>query len=144
MRAIIEHRRAGVFPLPSGGSDERFELLASVENDGEQDATDFKLEVEIPAEFLDEGGHLLRSRSSNPGFARFEIKNDDEPARMKHLYPGTKTQPLITFHYAVRDQTKRQHPEDLQKQVTATVFSGNMKPKESTLTIAELMRDSSA
>ena len=76
-----------------------------------------------------------------PEFARFEIKNDDEPARMKHLYPGTKTQPLITFHYAVRDQTKRQHPEDLQKQVTATVFSGNMKPKQTTLTIAELMRD---
>ena len=141
LRAIIEHRRAGVFPLPGGGSDERFELLASVENDGEQDATDFKLEVEIPAEFLDDSGHRLLSRSASPGFARFEITHRDEIVRAEHFYPGTKTQPLIIFHYSVRDQTKRQHPEDLEKKVTATVFSGSMKPKQTTLTIAELMRD---
>jgi hypothetical protein len=140
LRAIIEHRRAGVFPLPGGGSDERFELLASVENDGEQDATDFRLDVEIPGEFLDGGGHRLQAGSINPGFARFEITNLDEAVRLTHLYPGAKTKPLITFNYAVRARTKAQHPEDLEKKVTATVFSGSLKARKTTLTIAELMR----
>jgi len=139
LRAILEHRRAGVFPLPGGGSDERFELLASVENDGEQDATDFRLDVEIPAEFLDGGGYRLQAGSLNPGFARFEISNRDDAVRLDHLYPGTKTKPLITFNYAVRAQTKAQHPEDLEKKVTATVFSGSIKPRKTVLTIAELM-----
>jgi hypothetical protein len=38
----------------------------------------------------------------------------------------------------VKDQTKRQHPEQLEKKVTATVFSGNMTPKRTIMTIAEL------
>jgi hypothetical protein len=38
----------------------------------------------------------------------------------------------------VRDQTKRQYPEQLEKKVTATVYSGSMKPKPKILTIAEL------
>jgi len=140
LRGVIEHRLVRRYPLPNGGSDDVFELSASVENDGEQVATDFKLEVEIPAEFLDGGGHRLFSRSTNPGFARFEITHRDEIIRAEHLYPGTKTQPLITFNYAVRDQTKRQHPEQLEKIVTATVYSGSMKPKQKILTIAELSR----
>ena len=138
LRGVIEHRLVRRHPLPNGGSDDVFELSASVENDGEQVATDFKLEVEIPAEFLDGGGHRLLSRSANPGFARFEITHRDEIVRAEHLYPGTKTQPLITFNYAVRDQTKRQYPEQLEKTVTATVYSGSMKPKPKILTIAEL------
>jgi hypothetical protein len=56
LRGVIEHRLVRRYPLPNGGSDDVFELLASVENDGEQVATDFKLEVEIPGEFLDGGG----------------------------------------------------------------------------------------
>ena len=138
LRGVIEHRLVRRYPLPNGGSDDVFELSASVENDGEQVATDFKLEVEIPAEFLDGGGHRLFSRSTNLGFARFEITHRDEIIRAEHLYPGTKTQPLIIFNYAVKDQTKRQHPEQLEKIVTATVYSGSMKPKQKILTIAEL------
>jgi hypothetical protein len=138
VRAVIEHRLVRRWPLPNGGSDDVFELSSGVENDGEQVATDFKLEVEIPGEFLDGGGHRLLSRSSTPGFARFEITHRDEIVKTEHFYPGTKTQPLIIFNYAVRDQTKRQHPEQLEKEVTATVYSGSMKPKKTIMTIAEL------
>jgi hypothetical protein len=85
-----------------------------------------------------EVGHRLLSRSANPGFARFEITHRDEIVRAEHFYPGTRTQHLIMFNYAVRDQIKRQHPEQLEKKVTATVYSGSMKPKETIMTIAEL------
>jgi|SRR5580658_165497 hypothetical protein len=138
LKAIIEHRLRRRYRLPDGGSDDVFELLVGVENNGELAASDFKLQVEIPPEFLDGGGHILRSSFANPGFARFEITNEDEPARIKHLYPGTTTPPLIMFNYSVKEQTKKQQPEALKGRVTATVFSGSMKPKETTMTIAEL------
>jgi hypothetical protein len=139
LKAVIDRRLERAYPVPGGGTDDRYELSVSVENDGEQVATDFQLDVEIPTEFLDDSGHRLLGRSINPGFARFTIDHRDEIVRKEHFYPGTRTQPLIMFHYAVKDQTKRQHPEDLKKRVTATVFSGSMKHKKTILTIAELM-----
>lgn len=141
LKPIIRHKRAGIFPLNGGGTDERFELSVSVENDGESAVTDFKLEIEIPTKFLDEGGHRLRSQNANPGFTRFEITHRDEIVRAEYFYPDTTTSSLISFHYAVTDQIKRQSPEKMQKQVTATVFSGNMKPKKISKTLAELMKD---
>jgi hypothetical protein len=136
LKANLKHQRVAV---PGGGDDERYLLLASVENDGEQDATDFRLDVEIPAFFLDEGGHRLRVEDARPGFPRFQITNKDEACRIEHFYPGDKTKDLIAFHYAVRGQTKRQDPELLEQEVTATVFSGSMTPKKTVMTIAELM-----
>ena len=50
-----------------------------------------------------------------------------------------QTQNLIPFPYAVRGQIQREVPEQLQEKVTATVFSGNMKPKKTVMAIAELM-----
>jgi hypothetical protein len=125
--AVIEHRLEQAYPMPGGGTDDRYEVSVSVENDGEQVATDFQLDVEIPAEFLDGGGHRLLGRPAKPGFAKFTIDHRDEIVRKEHFYPGTKTQALMI-------------PEDLEKQVTDTVFSGSMKPKKTILTIAELMR----
>jgi hypothetical protein len=112
-------------------------LLVSVENDGEQDATDFRLDVDFPTSFIDGGGYVSQVESSKPGFQRFQIAN---VARgIKHLYPGDQTGDLITIHYLIRGKTKHESPEQLQEKVTATVSSGNMKPKETVKTIAELM-----
>ncbi len=138
VRALIEHRLQRRYPLPNGGSDDVFELLVSVENDGEEAAPDFKLQLDIPSEFMDGAPPLGLSRPAPPGFSRFEITNEEAPVRMKYLYPKTKSQTLITLSYAVRNDTKRQHPEQLEKKVTATVFSGNMTPKTTAMTLAEL------
>ncbi len=35
-------------------------LLVNVENDGEQDATDFRLDVEFPTVFLDGSGYVIQ------------------------------------------------------------------------------------
>jgi hypothetical protein len=77
VRAGIEHRLQRRYPLPNGGSDDVFELLVSVKNDGEQVAPDFKLQVEIPSEFIDGAAPLIRCRPANPGFSRFEITNEE-------------------------------------------------------------------
>ena len=126
--------------MPGGGSDDRYELAVGVENDGDQKAPDFRLELEVPTEFIDEGGHRLQSRASAPGFTKYEIDDRDETVRGKTLYPTGRMPSLIVVHYAIRAQTKAQHPEDLDKQVTATVFSGDMKPRKTVRRIAELMR----
>jgi hypothetical protein len=139
LRAIIEHRLQQRHPLGNGGFDDVFVLQVSVESEGEQAATDFKLRVDIPLGFLDgAGGHRLHARFPTPGFDSFEITNDDEALGMKYLYPGTRTPPLITINYAVRDQV-RTNPEDLAKTLIATVYSGSMKPKQTVMTIAKLM-----
>jgi hypothetical protein len=115
-------------------------LLVGVENDGEQEATNFRLDVEFPASFLDEGGHRLRVENpANPGFALFRITNNDEACGIEHFYPTDKTKNLIMFHYAVRGHVRREFPGQLQEKVTATVFSPNMKPKKTVMTIADLM-----
>lgn len=124
--------------MPNGGSDDVFQLQVSVENDGEQAASDFKLQLDIPSEFIDGAAPSGLGRPAPPGLSRFEITNEEGPARMKYLYPKTKSLTLIAFNYAIRDETRRQHPEQLEKKVTATVFSGNMTPKTAVMTLAEL------
>jgi hypothetical protein len=139
VRAVIEHRLERAHPMPGGTTDDRYELAVGLENNGEQKAPDFRLGVEIPTQFVDESGHRLQSRSSTPGFIKYEIDDGDEVVQGRTLYPTVSMPSLIVVHYAVRAQTKAQHPEDLEKEVIATVFSGNMKPKKTVLTIAELM-----
>jgi hypothetical protein len=139
VRAIVEHRLQRRYPLPNHGSDDVFELLVGIENDGEQVAHDFKLRVEIPSEFPDGAGpHRLLSRSATPGFIRYEIANEDETVRKNRLYSGEKLPALISFPYAIRDDVKNQHPEQLEKKLTVTAYSGDMKPKETIMTMAEL------
>jgi hypothetical protein len=137
LKANITYRRLQV---PGGGDDELYMLLVSVENDGELDATDFQLDVEIPAHFLDGGGHRLQVPSERSGFALFRITNRDVACQMEHLYPGKKTKDdLIYFNYVIRGVVKFQQAKLLQEKVTATVFSGNMKSKVTEISIAELM-----
>ncbi len=139
VRAILEHRLERRYPLQNGGSDDVFQLMVCVENDGEQTATDFKLQLDFPGEFMDGAPPYGLSRpGAPPGFSRFEITNEQGNPPTKNLYRGTKTLTLIAFNYAVRDETRRQRPEQLQREVTATVFSGHMTPKKTIRTIAEL------
>jgi hypothetical protein len=136
LKANIKHQRAST---PGGGDDERYLLVVNVENDGELDVTDFRLDVEIPGFFLDGSGSRLLVEPSRPNYARFQITHRDPAYGRDHLYPGDKTKDIDLFHYFVRAQTKRQSPELLEQEVTATVFSGNMRPKKTVLTIADLM-----
>jgi hypothetical protein len=119
LRARIDHRRV---PIPGGGGDDqRYELRVSIENDGEQDATDFKLTVDFPSGLVDEGAHVLRTRSATPGFERFQVTNVERD--MEHLYPGERTPDLITFHYAIKCSGNRERAEQLRQIVIATVYS---------------------
>jgi len=84
-------------------------FLVNVENDGEQDATDFRLDVDFPVAFLDESGHVLRVSSIQPGVARFRITNTDRG--IGHSYPGDQTPAdLISFYYAIRGKIKHEKP----------------------------------
>ena len=134
LKANIKHERVAI--PGGGGDDERYVLIVNVENEGEEDATDFRLDVDFPATFLDEGAHVRRVASTKPGFERFQITNAAQ--RIEHLYPGDQTD-LIAFHYVIRGKVKRESPELLQEKVTATVSSGNMRPQKTVKTIAELM-----
>jgi hypothetical protein len=122
-----------------GRGDERYLLMVNIENDGEQDATDFRLDVEFPGAFLDEGGHVAKKGAAKPGYTMFQVSNENVHPRIDHFYPGTKTPDILTFHYAILGNMKRERPQLLQERVTATVYSGNMKPKATSKTIAELM-----
>jgi hypothetical protein len=145
VRAILEHRLERRYPLENGGSDDVFQLMVSIENDGEQTAANFKLQLDFPGEFMDGGPPYGLSRpGALPGFSRFEISNEQGHPPTGNLYRGEKSLTLIAFNYAIRDQIKRQHPEQLEKKVTATVFSGNMTPNKTIMTIAELASISSS
>jgi hypothetical protein len=98
LRAIVEHRLERAWPMPGGGSDDRYELSVGVENDGDQKASHFRLELEIPAQFIDESGHRLLGRSSTPGFIKYEIDDRDEIVRGKALYPTGRIPSLIVVH----------------------------------------------
>jgi len=137
VKAIIEHRLVRRYQMDAG-NDDVFELRVSVENDGEQAAHDFKLRLDIPSEFPDGSPPAGLSRPAPQGFSRFEITNEEAPVPIKILYPRDQTPALITLNYAVRSETKRQHPEQLDKRVIATAYSGSMTPKETIMTMAEL------
>ena len=49
LRAVVEHRLERSYPMPGGGTDDRYLLSVSIENDGEEDVTDFRLDVGIPS-----------------------------------------------------------------------------------------------
>src|SRR6266446_2533585 len=135
LKANIKYQRV---PVPGGGiGEERYMLIVNVENDGEQDATDFKLEVEFPTAFLDGSGYVIQVPSDKPGMSRFQVTNAWRD--IKHLYPSDQTSDLVSFYYVVRDSVRSQRPEQLEEKVTATVFSGNMKPSTTVKTIAELI-----
>ena len=125
--------------MPSGGTDDVFQVAVSVENNGDQAADDFRLDVEIPGEFVDGAvPSRLQVEPITPGTSRLSITNLDEAVQIAHLYPELRTKNLFTFNCGVHDQTKRLHPESLEKEIVATVFSGNMKPKKTRRKIADM------
>lgn len=135
LKATIQHRP---LPIPGGPADgeELYELMVGIENDGVQDATDFRLELEIPTGFVDGGGYIIEKRATKPGVRLFQVSQADH--RIERLYPGTTTQNLITVNCVIWGKVKREHPELLQQKITATVYSGSMTPSVTTKTLSEL------
>ena len=137
-RSLKAHIRSRALSVPGGGNDELYMLLASVENDGQEDVTDFRLDVDIPVQFLDGGGYRLQVQSDKPGFAKFRIANNDPAVKIEHFYSGDKTNDIITFNFAIRGQVRRTSPKYLDQEITATVYSSSMQPQKTVKTIAQL------
>jgi hypothetical protein len=135
LTATIQHRR---LPIPGGPADEEelYELMVGIENDGDQDATDFRLDVEIPNGFVDGGAYVIEKTATRPGVRLFQVTQSDR--RIAHLYPGTTAPNLVTVNYVIWGRTKREQPELLQDKITATVYSGSMMPRATTKTLFEL------
>jgi len=138
LKATIQHRR---LPIPGGPADEEelCELMVGIENNGDQDATDFRLDVEVPTGFVDGGGYIIEKRAARPGVRLFQVSHSDR--KIEHLYPGTTIDNLVTgVNCVIRGKVKREHPESLQEKITATVYSGSMTPSVTTKTLSELRK----
>lgn len=135
LKATIQHRR---LPIPGGPADEEelYELIVGVENDGDQDASDFRLDVEIPTSFVDGGGYIIEKRAVRPGVRLFQVSHSDR--KIEHLYPGTTIDNLVSVNCVIWGKVKREHAELLQEKITATVYSGSMTPCVTTKTLSEL------
>jgi len=135
LKATIQHR---ALPIPGGPADgeELYELIVGIENDGNQDATDFRLDVEIPTGSVDGGGYIIEKRAVRPGVRLFQVSHRDR--KIEHLYPGTKIDNLVSVNCVIWAKVKREHPELLQEKITATVYSGSMTPSVTTKTLSEL------
>jgi len=135
LKANIEHRR---LPIPGGPADqeELYELTVAIENDGDQDATDFRLDVEIPNGFVDGGGYIIEKTPARPGVRLFQVTHSDRS--IAHLYPGTTTPNLATVNCVIWGRIKREQVELLQDKITATVYSGSMAPRVTTKTLSDL------
>jgi hypothetical protein len=109
-----------------------------VENDGETPVKEFLVALEMPSNFPDNGiPYGMKIESAAQGFVGWSRTNTSSGVRVEILYPDRKTEPLIRFNGAVRAQTKL-HPEELEKKITATVYCGNMKKKQTSLAIKDL------
>lgn len=135
LRATIQHRP---LPIPGGPADgeELYELAVGIENDGDRDATDFRLDVEIPTGFVDGGGYIIEKRAARSGVRLFQVSNSDR--KFEHLYPRTTIRDLVTVNCVIWGKVKRDHPELLQEKITATVYSGSMAPSVTTIMLSEL------
>jgi hypothetical protein len=131
LRPIIESRVFQRHPMPGGGTDDVFEMNVFVENDGENPVKEFLLVLEMPTNFPDNGiPYGMKIEPAPPGFVRWSRTDTSSGVRVEILYPDRKTESLIRFNGAVRAQTK-QHPEELEKEITATAYAGNVHKKYS-------------
>lgn len=137
LKANIQHRR---LPIPGGPADEEelYELMVGIENDGDWDATDFRLDVEIPTGFVDGGGYIIEKRAVRSGYRLFQVSHNDR--KIQHLYPGTTIPDLVTVNCVIWGKIKREHPELLQEKITARVYSGSMTPSVTTKTFSDLRK----
>lgn len=135
LKATFQHRRLSI---PGGPADEEelYELMIGIENDGGQDATDFRLDVEIPTDSVDGGGYIIEKRASRPGARLFQVTHSDR--NIPHFYPGTTIPNLVAVNCVIWGKVKREHPELLQEKITATVYSGSMTPRVTTKTLSQL------
>jgi hypothetical protein len=135
LKATIQHRR---LPVPGGPADEEelYELMVGIENDGDQDATDFRLDVEIPPDFVDGGGYIIEKRAARPGVRLFQVGHSDR--KIEHIYPGTTIPNLVTVNCVIWGRVKREHAELLQQKIIATAYSGSMTPRVSAKAFSEL------
>src|SRR5579864_5504206 len=131
VRPIIESRIFRRYPMPGGVSDDVFEMNVFVENDGDNPVKEFLLVLEMPSNFLDNGiPYGMKIEPAPPGFVRWSRTNTSSGVPVETLYPDRKTESLIRFNGALRAQSK-QHPEELEKKITATAFVGNIQKKYS-------------
>jgi TIR domain len=137
LKAVIQHRRLSIPGGPADG-EELYELMVGIQNDGDKDATDFRLDVEIPTGFVDGGGYIIEKRAARPGVRLFQVSHSDR--KVEHLYPGTTIDNLVTVNCVIWGKVEREHPELLQEKITATVYSGSMTPSASTKTFSELRK----
>jgi hypothetical protein len=137
LKATIQHCP---LPVPGGPADgeELYEVAVGIENDGDRDATDFRLDVEIPTGFVDGGGYIIEKRAARSGVRLFQVTHSDR--KIEHLYPGTRIPNLATVNCVILGKVKREHPELLQEKITATVYSGSMTPSVTTKTFSELRK----
>lgn len=135
LKATIQHRR---LPIPGGAADEEelYEVAVGIENGGDRDATDFRLDVEIPIDFVDGGGYIIEKRTAKPGVRLFQVTHSDH--NIAHFYPGTTIPNLVTVNCVIWGKIKREHAELLQRKIIATVYSGSMTPCVTTKTLSEL------
>jgi hypothetical protein len=142
LRPIIKHRILQRHKMPDGGTDDVFEINVYIENDGEMAATEFMLALEMPPNFPDNGiPYGMHFEHAPQGLVRWSRTNSSSGVRIDVLHPEITTPSLIKFNGAVRAETKRLHPDELDKRITATVYSGNMKKKQTSLAIRELYVD---
>jgi hypothetical protein len=139
LKPIIKHRILQRHPMPGGGTDDVFEMNVYLENDGETAVAEFRLALEMPPNFPDGGvPYGMQVEHTPQGFVRWFRTNSSSGVPIGILHPEITTPSLIMFNGAVRAETKRRHPDELEKQITATVYSGNMKKKQTSLAIKDL------
>jgi hypothetical protein len=110
--------------------------MVGIENTGDQDATNFRLDVEIPTGFVDGGGYIIEKSAARSGVRLFQVSHSDR--KIEHVYPGTAIRNLMPINCVIWGKVKREHPELLEEKITATVYSGSMTPHVTTITLSEL------
>lgn len=139
LKPIVKHRILRRHPMPGGGTDDVFEMNVYIENDGEMAVAEFRLTLEMPPNFPDNSLPFGMQVEHTPqGYVRWSRTNLSSGVPIGILHPEITTPSLIMFNGAVRAETRRLHPNELEKRITATVYSGNMKKKQTSLAIKDL------
>jgi hypothetical protein len=139
LKPIIKHRILRRHPMPGGETDDVFEMNIYVENDGQVAVNEFRLALEMPPNFPDGGvPYGMHVEHTPQGLVRWSRTNLGSGVPVEILHPEITTGSLIMFNGAVRAETKRRSTDELEGRITATIYSGNMKKKQTSLAIKDL------